>query len=146
MSEPTDPTNPDYYKVGGGDLTDLIVAYGLDFCRGNAVKYLFRAGRKGDELLDARKALWYVQRWIERLTGEKTQPSAVADDIKDLRLCDAVCKAFQKLEDACNTFACYDYLSPKIRESLTELDQAVTALATDRAQRGQAAPPQPQSK
>lgn len=39
----------------------------LNFCRGNAVKYLCRAGAKGDELEDLRKAAWYVQREIERV-------------------------------------------------------------------------------
>lgn len=39
----------------------------LNFCRGNAVKYICRAGHKGDELEDLRKALWYIRREIERL-------------------------------------------------------------------------------
>jgi hypothetical protein len=42
----------------------------LNFNRGNAVKYLCRAGKKDDELQDLSKALWYVQDEIQRLTGE----------------------------------------------------------------------------
>ena len=42
----------------------------LDFCRGNAVKYLCRAGLKGDELEDLRKAQWYVSRAILKLERE----------------------------------------------------------------------------
>lgn len=39
----------------------------LNFCRGNAVKYICRAGHKGDELEDLRKSAWYIAREIERL-------------------------------------------------------------------------------
>jgi hypothetical protein len=43
----------------------------LDFCRGNAVKYLCRAGLKGDELEDLRKAQWYVNRAVAKLERER---------------------------------------------------------------------------
>lgn len=45
----------------------------LDFNRGNAVKYLARAGFKEgvDELEDLSKAAWYVNRAIEKLTKER---------------------------------------------------------------------------
>lgn len=42
----------------------VIEAWGLGFALGNAVKYLARAGRKGDRLTDLRKAAWYLQRAI----------------------------------------------------------------------------------
>jgi hypothetical protein len=37
----------------------------------NAVKYIARAGRKGDALEDLKKARWYLDREIERLEGLK---------------------------------------------------------------------------
>lgn len=40
----------------------------MNFNVGNAVKYLWRAGNKGDHIEDLRKAAWYVQREIDRLT------------------------------------------------------------------------------
>lgn len=45
----------------------------LDFNRGNAVKYLARAGYKAgvDELEDLSKAAWYVARAIEKLKRER---------------------------------------------------------------------------
>lgn len=42
----------------------------LNFCRGNAVKYIARAGLKGepeDEITDLKKARWYIGREIKRL-------------------------------------------------------------------------------
>jgi hypothetical protein len=44
----------------------------MDFCRGNAVKYLARAGFKdpAKELEDLRKARWYTDRAIAKLEDE----------------------------------------------------------------------------
>jgi hypothetical protein len=36
----------------------VIEAWGLGFCLGNAVKYILRAGKKGDAVEDLKKALW----------------------------------------------------------------------------------------
>ena len=35
----------------------------------NAVKYISRAGKKGDKVEDLKKARWYLDREIERLEG-----------------------------------------------------------------------------
>lgn len=44
---------------------DVIDEYGLDFYRGNVVKYLLRAGHKGVKLEDLKKARHYLDRVIE---------------------------------------------------------------------------------
>lgn len=41
----------------------------MNFCKGNAVKYIARAEFKGSELEDLKKAQWYINREIERITG-----------------------------------------------------------------------------
>lgn len=45
----------------------------MNFNRGNAVKYIARAGRKNSatELEDLRKALWYITREIARMENSK---------------------------------------------------------------------------
>jgi transcriptional regulator with XRE-family HTH domain len=43
----------------------VIEAWGLGFNTGNTVKYLSRAGKKGDRLEDLRKAAWYLAREIQ---------------------------------------------------------------------------------
>ena len=47
----------------------VIDAWDLDFCLGNTVKYISRAGKKhpDKELEDLKKALWYLQHKIETL-------------------------------------------------------------------------------
>lgn len=36
------------------------------FCKGNALKYVFRANRKNKEIEDLKKSVWYLQRIIKR--------------------------------------------------------------------------------
>jgi hypothetical protein len=59
--------HPPHYQANGVEAIDVIEAFGLDFNLGNAVKYLLRAGRKGDALTDLKKAAWYVGRAIAKL-------------------------------------------------------------------------------
>lgn len=49
----------------------VIEGWALNFARGSAIKYIARAGRKGDELDDLRKAAHCLQREIERLERER---------------------------------------------------------------------------
>ena len=39
----------------------------MNFCLGNALKYIWRAGLKTDAVEDLKKARWYIDREIERL-------------------------------------------------------------------------------
>ena len=58
--------SPPHYQAGGLEVIDVIEAFRLDFHLGNVVKYILRAGFKGDALEDLRKARWYLDRRIER--------------------------------------------------------------------------------
>lgn len=58
--------HPPHYQANGVEAMDVIEAFGLGFCLGNTVKYLLRAGRKGDALEDLRKGRWYLDREIAR--------------------------------------------------------------------------------
>ena len=48
----------------------------LNFCRGNAVKYIARAGLKDPdrEIEDLQKAAWYINREITRLKDKTNAP------------------------------------------------------------------------
>lgn len=63
-----DNINPKYYK-GKVEVIDAIEAWGLNFHRGNAIKYIARAGKKNKEkeIEDLEKASWYINREIQRL-------------------------------------------------------------------------------
>lgn len=65
--ETVQPVNhPAYYQTGGIEAIDVIEAWGLGFCLGNTVKYIARAGKKGNRLTDLKKAAWYLSREIEK--------------------------------------------------------------------------------
>ena len=65
--------NPKHYTFGSIECIDAIEAIGAgkDFCRGNAIKYLWRLGMKDDPLQDARKAKWYIDRLVQQLEAER---------------------------------------------------------------------------
>ena len=68
-----DPVNhPKHYTDPSGVECIDIVEH-RSFNIGNAMKYLFRAGRKGDLIEDLKKAKWYVAREIARLEKTKEQ-------------------------------------------------------------------------
>jgi len=57
-----------YYKRGEYEVIDVIEDWQLDFCLGNAVKYIARAGHKDSTKTeeDLRKAIWYIERFIAK--------------------------------------------------------------------------------
>lgn len=68
----SDAINPDHYKVGGVETIDYIKAklsaeeY-RGYLRGNALKYLSRAGHKDDAAQEISKAIWYLERLRDSL-------------------------------------------------------------------------------
>lgn len=69
--------HPPHYQSNGMEVIDVIEAFGLDrnLYRGNVVKYVLRAGKKGSEIQDLEKARWYLDREIARLKGEMMKPA-----------------------------------------------------------------------
>lgn len=61
--------HPSYYNDGKIEVIDFIEDKHLNFNRGNAVKYISRAGKKSSntELEDLEKAKWYIDREIKRI-------------------------------------------------------------------------------
>lgn len=74
-SEPStthDPVNhPSHYTDGKIEVIEFIEDKRLDFHRGNAVKYIARAGKKDPTktVEDLKKAIWYLTREIDQLEG-----------------------------------------------------------------------------
>lgn len=67
MFEPADPVNhPAHYKTGGIETIDFIEAKGLNYNLGNVVKYITRADHKGNRKQDLEKALWYLNRELNK--------------------------------------------------------------------------------
>ncbi len=65
--------HPAHYAEGRRfEPIDVIEDWRLGFCLGNAVKYISRAGRKGDALEDLRKARWSLERAIASSERERS--------------------------------------------------------------------------
>lgn len=61
---------PAHYTTSAIEPIDVIEAWGLGFCLGNAVKYIARHEHKGTALTDLQKARWYLDREIARMEAE----------------------------------------------------------------------------
>ena len=73
----TDSINPDHYKAYDG-IEVIQLTEHLNFCRGNAVKYIARAGLKDPlkEVEDLEKAKWYIERELARLEAKNEKRRA----------------------------------------------------------------------
>jgi hypothetical protein len=65
-----DPVNhPSHYTEHPSGVECIQITEHMNFCLGNAVKYIWRAGLKNANAIeDLKKARWYVDRELERLT------------------------------------------------------------------------------
>lgn len=67
--------HPLHYNASPSGVECITIVEHMPFCVGSAIKYLWRAGHKGDAIEDLRKAKWYVEREITRLESEKHRAS-----------------------------------------------------------------------
>lgn len=90
--------HPDYYKAGGIEAIDVIEDWKLDFCLGNAIKYIARAGKKSDDVrTDLEKAAWYIKRHLDGVETGTIQPISAQKDTK--YHAEDVCEAWGISED-----------------------------------------------
>ena len=62
--------NPKHYNAGTYQCIDIMLdVFGKDktiaFCELNAFKYLWRSNNKGTDIQDKKKAIWYLNKYIE---------------------------------------------------------------------------------
>lgn len=58
--------SPKHYTAGKYEVIDVIEDWGLNFRLANTIKYIARHMHKGKPLEDLEKALWYLQREVDR--------------------------------------------------------------------------------
>jgi predicted ATPase len=84
-----DPVNhPPHYTKHPSGVECIQITEWYNFNIGNAIKYLWRAGHKHEDIEDYRKAIWYINREIERLqasrsTSSSPQKGPVSDAIQE---------------------------------------------------------------
>jgi hypothetical protein len=74
-NQPDAVNHPPHYTSHPSGVECIQVTEHMNFCLGNAVKYLWRAGVKSSSthLEDLRKARWYIDREIQRLEKESAK-------------------------------------------------------------------------
>ena len=60
-------SHPKHYTEHPSGVECIEITKHMNFCLGNAIKYIWRAGLKDDALQDLKKAEWYIKCEIERL-------------------------------------------------------------------------------
>lgn len=58
---------PAHYTWLPNGIEVIDITENFNFTLGNALKYIMRSGRKGAQVEDLRKAVWYLQREIARI-------------------------------------------------------------------------------
>lgn len=72
-------SHPKHYNEGKIEVIEFIEDKKLNFHKGNAIKYISRAGikNKDKEIEDLEKAIWYLKREIECLKADKDGREAI---------------------------------------------------------------------
>jgi hypothetical protein len=58
--------HPEHYQGNGIEVIDIIDSFDLNFNLGNAIKYILRSDKKGFKKKDLSKAIWYLNRDLEK--------------------------------------------------------------------------------
>jgi hypothetical protein len=61
--------HPEHYQGNGIEVIDIIDSFDLNFNLGNSIKYILRAEKKGFKKKDLSKAVWYLNRELEKWKG-----------------------------------------------------------------------------
>lgn len=59
--------NPDHYNEHPSGVECIDIAEAFNFNLGNVIKYIWRAPFKDAQITDLKKALWYLEREIQRI-------------------------------------------------------------------------------
>lgn len=57
--------HPPHYTEHPSGVECIAITEHFNFCLGNAIKYIWRAGLKGDAVEDLKKARWYIDRELK---------------------------------------------------------------------------------
>lgn len=84
--------HPAHYTSHPSGIECIQITEHMNFNLGNAVKYVWRAGEKGDRMEDLRKARWYLDREITRLETSSAPPKCTAK-CSEMHTFDETCAA-----------------------------------------------------
>jgi hypothetical protein len=71
MTEEEAVNHPKHYTSHPSGVETIEITEHMNFCLGNAIKYILRAPYKGKEVEDLKKAVWYLNRELARLESNE---------------------------------------------------------------------------
>lgn len=71
--------HPKHYNANPSGIETIQIVEHMNFCLGNAIKYIMRADYKDDAIEDLKKAIWYINREIERRSKEENGNSQISE-------------------------------------------------------------------
>jgi len=106
MASMSDPVNhPSHYhseywhSTCGKPIECIDIVRHMDFNTGNAVKYAWRAGKKGDAIEDLEKAVWYLNDRISELKRvQEAQKEAEKEELDRAELLEELAGREPKIE------------------------------------------------
>ena len=102
----TDYVNhPKHYTDTPFGMEVIEITRHYNFCIGNALKYIFRAGKKWDTIEDLKKAVWYINREItdrenENGKNKSQQTEGMAKSSKGVQSCCGIKTPRTKVESS----------------------------------------------
>lgn len=75
--------HPAHYKAHASGVECIQITEHMNFCLGNAVKYIWRADEKGNAIEDLKKAAWYIEREIQRRQPESDEEPIISWSFAD---------------------------------------------------------------
>lgn len=84
--------HPPHYEACRVSIEPIDVCEAYDFCTGNAIKYMCRAGKKAgsSEVTDLKKARWYLERALASKTLRIADRLPLADTPEGMRVRGAI--------------------------------------------------------
>lgn len=79
MTEEDVIEHPRHYTSHPSGIECIEITEHMGFCLGNAFKYITRLGLKDDIAQDLRKAVWYIDREIDKREGEAPSLKDIAE-------------------------------------------------------------------
>lgn len=74
--------HPPHYNQHPSGVECIDIVEHFNFNVGNAIKYMWRAGLKEGQIVDLKKAEWYIRREIARLESSHYQSDASTEEVQ----------------------------------------------------------------
>lgn len=125
-----DPINPQHYhRMSGHEVIDVLLAWGLGFTLGNAVKYIARHALKGDPVGDLRKARWYLEHELSQLEPKAKPVTMPHEGPADyFEATDALARTERELKEVTESRDAYSRSMETAKLQLEEYRATITTL------------------